>query len=130
MSWIFLLLTSNIIFCIYTFNCHLHVDMHASAHACVLARRYPCVLPPLVNFCLYMRKYVHSYVHVCMRSIVASRHPRDCLSACLFIYMPFCLQACIYEPRHDISNNVVCATSKGSNQPAQTHTLIRAFASW
>ena len=25
-----------------------------------------------------------------------------------------------YEPQHDISNNVVCATSKGSDQPAQS----------
>ena len=35
----------------------------------------------------------------------------------------------INEPRHEISNNVVCATSKGSDQPAHTHRLIRAFAS-
>ena len=35
----------------------------------------------------------------------------------------------IYEPRHEISNNVVCATSKGSDQPAHTRSLIRAFAS-
>ena len=34
-----------------------------------------------------------------------------------------------YEPRHDICNNVVCATSKGSDQPAHTRSLIRAFAS-
>ena len=34
-----------------------------------------------------------------------------------------------YEPRHEISNNVVCATSKDSDQPAHTHSLIRAFAS-
>ena len=33
------------------------------------------------------------------------------------------------EPRHEIPNNVVCATSKGSDQPAHTHSLIRAFAS-
>ena len=32
-------------------------------------------------------------------------------------------------PRHEISNNVVCATSKGSDQPAHTRSLIRAFAS-
>ena len=30
---------------------------------------------------------------------------------------------------HEISNNVVCAISKGSNQPAHTRSLIRAFAS-
>ena len=35
----------------------------------------------------------------------------------------------ISEPRHKISNNVVCATSKGSDQPAHTRSLIRAFAS-
>ena len=35
----------------------------------------------------------------------------------------------LYEPRHEISNNVVCATSKGSDQPAHTRSLIRAFAS-
>ena len=34
----------------------------------------------------------------------------------------------IYEPVHEISNNLVCATSKGSDQPAHTRRLIRAFA--
>ena len=34
----------------------------------------------------------------------------------------------IYEPRHKMSNTVVCATSKSSDQPAHTHSLIRAFA--
>ena len=31
-------------------------------------------------------------------------------------------------PQHEISNNVVCATSKGSDQPAHMRSLIRAFA--
>ena len=35
----------------------------------------------------------------------------------------------IYEPRYEIYNNVVCVTSKASDQPAHTHSLIRAFAS-
>ena len=35
----------------------------------------------------------------------------------------------IIERQHVISNNVVCATSKGSDQPAHTRSLIRAFAS-
>ena len=30
---------------------------------------------------------------------------------------------------HEISNNVVCATIKGSDQHAHRHSLIRAFAS-
>ena len=33
------------------------------------------------------------------------------------------------EPRHEISNSVICGTSKGSDQPAHTRSLIRAFAS-
>ena len=35
----------------------------------------------------------------------------------------------LIEPVHEISNNVVCATSKASDQPAHTRSLIRAFAS-
>ena len=35
----------------------------------------------------------------------------------------------IYDPVHEISNNVVCATGKASDQPAHTRSLIRAFAS-
>ena len=33
----------------------------------------------------------------------------------------------INEPPHEISNNVVCATSKSSDQPAHTRRLIRAW---
>ena len=33
------------------------------------------------------------------------------------------------EPVREISNNVVCATSKASDQPVHTRGLIRAFAS-
>ena len=35
----------------------------------------------------------------------------------------------INEPWHVISYNVVCATSKVSDQPAHTRSLVRAFAS-
>ena len=35
----------------------------------------------------------------------------------------------IYEPVHEISNNVVCAASKASDQPVHMRSLIRAFAS-
>ena len=35
----------------------------------------------------------------------------------------------IIEPRHDMSNNVVCATSKASDQSAHSRTLIRICAS-
>ena len=36
---------------------------------------------------------------------------------------------CMNEPANEISNNVVCATSKASDQPAHTGSLVRAFAS-
>ena len=32
------------------------------------------------------------------------------------------------EPRYGISNNVVCAISKAADQPAPTHSLIKALA--
>ena len=35
----------------------------------------------------------------------------------------------IFEPVYEISNNVVCETSKASDQPAHMRRLIRAFAS-
>ena len=34
-----------------------------------------------------------------------------------------------YVPVHEIPDNVVCATSKASDQPARTRSLIGAFAS-
>ena len=34
----------------------------------------------------------------------------------------------IYEPRHEITNNVLCETSIASDQPVHTRSLIRAFA--
>ena len=34
-----------------------------------------------------------------------------------------------FEPQHEVSNNVVCVTSKGSDQPVHMRSLIRAFAS-
>ena len=38
-------------------------------------------------------------------------------------------ERCNIERRHEISNNVVCATSKVSDQPLHTRSQIRAFAS-
>ena len=37
--------------------------------------------------------------------------------------------AIIYGPWHEIFNNLACATSKGSDQPAHMRSLMRAFAS-
>ena len=68
---------------------------------------------------------VLTFVCVCMRHVLAAL--LFCAMDCPVICDNSCL--CSYEPRHDISNNVVCATSKGSWQPSHTRSLIRAFAS-
>ena len=34
----------------------------------------------------------------------------------------------IFEPVHEISNNVICATSKASDQTARVRRLIQGFA--
>ena len=34
-----------------------------------------------------------------------------------------------YEPQHEVSNNVLCATSKCSDQPVHKRSLATAFAS-
>ena len=39
------------------------------------------------------------------------------------------LYVCSFEPVHEISINVVCATSKASDQPAHMRSLIRVFVS-
>ena len=64
------------------------------------------------------------------------RFPKICKP--LVIYRFYCMalfhsqtrrHMIINEPVHEISNNVVYATSKASDQPAHTRSLIRAFVS-
>ena len=62
-----------------------------------------------------MGKWLGEFLVRCLRSFIGPAHLK-----CVKLK---------FEPRHEISNNVVCATSKGSDQPAHTHSLIRAFAS-
>ena len=51
-------------------------------------------------------------------------------NSCFFKWLcVFGLYHLTYERQHEISNNVVCATSKASDQPTHTHSLIRVFAS-
>ena len=47
----------------------------------------------------------------------------------VYTQTPWLLCCISNEPVHEISNNVVCATSKASDQPAHTCSLIRAIAS-
>ena len=52
-----------------------------------------------------------------------------CLNETHFLTLKQYGQSNSNEPRHEISNNVVCATSKCSDQPAHTRSLIIAFVS-
>ena len=45
------------------------------------------------------------------------------------LLVAFFLPKIIIEPRHEISNNVVCVTSKDSDQLVHTGSQIKAFAS-
>ena len=54
-------------------------------------------------------------------NIIITRH-------CFHIRIEFSI-ANKFELQNEISNNVICATSKASDQPAHTRSLIRAFAS-
>ena len=47
----------------------------------------------------------------------------------IFSLLFFSLAYALFQPVHELSNNVVCATSKASDQPAHTRSLIRTFAS-
>ena len=45
------------------------------------------------------------------------------------LYISIVTDVITYEPVHEISNNMVCATSKASDQPAHLRSLFLAFAS-
>ena len=49
----------------------------------------------------------------------------------IFANLLKCVRFSLFEQVHEISNNVVCAASKASDQPVPAHTcsLIRAFVS-
>ena len=50
-------------------------------------------------------------------------------STCKCLRMAYEHYECLSnKPVHEISNNVVCATSKASDQLAHMHSLIRTFA--
>ena len=47
----------------------------------------------------------------------------------VLIYSRNVFFAPINRPKYEIFNNVVCASTKGLDQPAHMHSLIKAFAS-
>ena len=79
-------------------------------------------------FCSAMAQY---YIFSCFITILIAYKLYTSAHCCWIKEVFFIYQLYInkYEPRHKISNNVVCAASKASDQPGHMPCLIRAFAS-
>ena len=71
---------------------------------------------PYIPFCLEQHLKTHSFLTNEINLLNCNKS---------YMSVSFLLN----EPVGKISNNVVCATSKASDQPAHTRSLIRAFAS-
>ena len=87
-----------------------------------------CIASASSNSDQYLPRSPHSTNHMCVHVRLLSIYY---VKTCTKFTCPGLLadmRESLYEPRHEISNNVVCATSKGSDQPAHTRSLIRAFA--
>ena len=82
----------------------------------------------LICFPCYI--YICMYIYDVQVSNMGKRYFGQCMSFFLLhmLTYPVNLEVLI-EPWHEISYNVVCATNKGSDQPAHMRSLIRAFAS-
>ena len=78
--------------------------------------------------CLQSGHYFNEKLHCFQKwhHDVTSSHEVFCNMWSFYIYHT---EHLLNEPVHEISNNVVCVTSKASDQPAHTRSLIRAFAS-
>ena len=75
----------------------------------------PCIFLKLLNPTDELPKLEFSYLILCMVVFPIHIKNKNRLSI-------------IYETVHEISNNVVCAISKASDQSAHMRRLIRAFA--
>ena len=74
---------------------------------------------------LYLNQGPFNKSHLAFVVVLLFLLNMKCLIA---MYISF-MKIIINEPVHEISNNVVCATSKASDQPVHMRSLIRAFAS-
>ena len=61
--------------------------------------------------------------------IVMSYNSDNCCSPSSYSHLFLAISIHIIELRHEVSNNELCVTSRGSDQPAHMCSLIRAFAS-
>ena len=91
-----------------------------------------------------MKFIMPTHIHIKMSTLAFGHFQQDKTASDSFKARNIAISFSIYEqlkrhaqlniiiiigPVHEISNNVVYATSKASDQPAHTRSLIRAFAS-
>ena len=74
---------------------------------------------------VFSQKVICKLLHQTFQSVIFN--DINYLKTVFFKAKSVCLLT--YEPLHEISNNVVWATSKVSDKPAHTRSLIRGFAS-
>ena len=98
-------------------------------HLCSSVLRDSTVLPKQSLHCAWTTKQVR---HLVLKIHIFKGQARAVSQRCYaghrdcFMWI---LDSPIYEQQSEISNNVVCATSKVSDQPVHVRSLIRAFAS-
>ena len=89
----------------------------------------------LLNMYIVVFSYKNIYISVILIAVFFSvsfncKHFIIISNFIQFFFHPYHASArFIDEQWHEISNNMVCATSKGSDQPAHMRSLIRTFAS-
>ena len=98
-----------------------------------------CLLAYLFVCCFVV--YLFNVVFICNSSSINLNYDIPkwefwcrglCINTCSLTFLLEQLGAnlttVINGPRYEISNNVVCVTLTGSDQPAHTRSLVRAFA--
>ena len=81
----------------------------------------------MVNHSIFSRGIKYDYINILTWTILKKT---QILNGCVTFAFKYIIteESSVYEPRHEISNNVVVAISKASDQPAPRRSLIRAFA--
>ena len=100
-------------------------------HKVCVSSMLQCLVVPYINpadlkVIIIMEKMVCTIIHV--KTIWNVFHVLLSHRWAIVTFWATCI-VCLFEPWHEISNNVVCATSKASDQPAHMRSLIRAFTS-
>ena len=110
-------------------NCSMYcctlLYVHSSIAIILMGKRELIALLNLSSWCLVMVERLFLAVpRGCLQFVIVVFPDHTHL---LFFILPMDLEI-IIEPRHEFSNNMVCATNKGSDQPVHTRSLIRAYA--